>query len=744
MSKKRLYEVAKDYNISSDAIVKLVRELGFEVKSHMSTADDDVLAAIASKFSAEKESVKLEIDRRKKIQQDAAEKVLEVFEEAEAAGTEKIVSKPQIIERNARQLTQLRKKKRDRKKKKRHTDINVADVKAAVKKTMAKIDLGKRVKKYKRREKPDGTVVEEEANVIQVTEFMSLAEIAAIIGVKPADLIAKCMELGMMVTINQRLDLTTIETLALEYSLEIEEVKEIGVEEEEEDEEDDGEQKPRAPIVTIMGHVDHGKTSLLDYIRKSNVAAGESGLITQHIGAYQVATPSGEITFLDTPGHEAFTAMRARGAHITDIVVVVVAADDGVMPQTIEAVDHARAADVPIIVAINKMDKPGAKPDHIKQQLAGRNLVPEEWGGKTIYAEVSAKTGAGVEKLMEMILLQAEILELTSNPDHLARGTVVEAKLDKGRGVVATIIIDKGTLYVGDPIVAGNFAGRVRALINDKGEKQEQVLPGEPSQVVGLSGVPQAGDSFMAVGSESEAREISVKRQQIKREQEYRQIKRVSLINVYDQIKEGQIKDLNIVIKGDVDGSVQVLRDTLEKISTSEVRVNVIHHGVGAITESDILLAAASDAIVIGFHVRPDSRAREVAAREKIDVRLYTIIYEAESDIRKALEGLLEPDHEERITGVAMVKDLFRVPKVGVIAGCSVQSGIIHKSDRARIIRDSIAIYTGNIHSLRRFKDDAREVAAGLECGIKVENYDDVKEGDLIEAFETVEIARKL
>ena len=456
------------------------------------------------------------------------------------------------------------------------------------------------------------------------------------------------------------------------------------------------------------------------------------------------SVPSGEITFLDTPGHEAFTAMRARGAHITDIVVVVVAADDGVMPQTIEAIDHARAADVPIIVAINKMDKPGAKPDHIKQQLAGRNLVPEEWGGKTIYVEVSAKTGQGVDKLMEMILLQAEVLELTSNPDHLARGTVVEAKLDKGRGVVATIIVDKGTLYVGDPIVAGNFSGRVRMMINDKGEKQEQVLPGEPSQVVGLSGVPQAGDSFMAVNSESEAREISVKRQQIKREQEYRQIKRVSLMNVYDQIKEGEIKDLNIVIKGDVDGSVQVLRDTLEKISTSEVRVNVIHHGVGAITESDILLAAASDAIVIGFHVRPDSRAREVAAREKIDVRLYTIIYEAENDIRKALEGLLEPDHEERITGVAIVKDLFKVPKFGTIAGCSVQSGVIHKIDRARVVRDSIAVYTGNIQSLRRFKDDAREVASGLECGIKIENFDDVKEGDLIEAFETVEIARKL
>ncbi|MCC6963662.1 MAG: translation initiation factor IF-2 [candidate division Zixibacteria bacterium] len=744
MGKKRLYEVAKEYNISSEAIVKLVRELGFtDVKSHMSTATDEMLTAIASKFSLEKESVKQEIDRRKKIQREVAERDLEVFEEEEAAGTEKIVSKAQVIERQAKAAVQLRKKKRDKKKKKRHSDISAADVKAAVKKTMAKIDLGKRIKKYKRREKPDGTVVEEEANVIQVTEYMSLAELATAVGAKPADLIAKCMELGMMVTINQRLDLTTIETLALEYGLEIEEVKEIGVEEEEEVEAEE-DMKPRAPIVTVMGHVDHGKTSLLDSIRKTNVAAGETGLITQHIGAYQVTLPQGNITFLDTPGHEAFTAMRARGADITDIVVLVVAADDGVMPQTIEAIDHARAADVPIIVAVNKIDKPGAKPEQVKQQLAGRGVSPEEWGGKNIFVEVSAKTGQGVDKLLEMILLQAELLELKSNPDHLARATVVEAKLDKGRGVVTTIIMEKGMLHIGDPIVAGIHSGRVRALINDRGERRDVVLPGEPAQVVGLAGVPQAGDSFMGVESEAEAREISIKRQQIRREHEHRQVKRVSLMNVYDQIKEGERKDLNIVIKGDVDGSVQVLRDTLEKISNEEVRVNVIHYGVGAITESDILLAAASDAIVIGFHVRPDSRAREVAAREKIDVRLYTIIYEAESDIRKALEGMLEPDKEERITGVALVKDTFRVPKIGVIAGCYVQSGTIHRSDHARIIRDSISVYSGAINSLRRFKDDAREVPAGMECGIKIENFDDVKAGDLIEAFETVEVARKL
>lgn len=785
MAKKRLYEIAREYNVSSDAIVTLVRELGYDVKSHMSTADDKMLAAIASKFSEEKETVKKEIDRRKRLQQERKDREKKEIEakraEAEAkakaktqakeapkpedapaeasgeggitpspkfdlddkAGTEKIVSKAKILERNAKQAVEARKRKRDRKKRKRRREIDTSEVKATFKRTMAKIDLGKRVKKYKRHQKPDGTVVEEEANVIEVTEFMPLSELAAIIGIRPAELIAKCMEMGMMVTINQRLDLDTIKTLALEYGLEAEEVKEIGVEEEEEEEEE-GELKSRAPIVTIMGHVDHGKTSLLDYIRKSDVVAGESGAITQHIGAYQVSIPGGDITFLDTPGHEAFTAMRARGAQITDIVVLVVAADDGVKPQTLEALDHARAAGVPIIVAINKIDKPDANPEHVRQQLATKNLLAEDWGGKTIAVEVSAKTGQGVDKLLEMILLQAEILELKANPDQLARGVVVEAKLDRGRGVITTIIVQKGTLHVGDPIIAGSYNGRVRAMIDDHGEKIERVLPGEPVQVIGMSGVPQAGDSFLGVEGESEARIIASKRQQIKREHDYRQMRRVNLTNIYEQIKEGMVKELKLVIKGDVDGSVQVLRDSLEKISTPEVRVHVIHYNVGAINESDVLLAAASDAIIIGFHVRPDSRARELATKEKIDIRLYTVIYEVEDDIRKALEGLLEPDREERTHGVAEVKNTFRVPKVGIIAGSLVKSGRIHIGDHARVIRDSVDVYTGRINSLRRFKDDTREVTAGLECGIKVENFDDIHIGDQIEAFEIVEVARKL
>ncbi|MCK4857684.1 MAG: translation initiation factor IF-2 [candidate division Zixibacteria bacterium] len=771
MAKKRLYQVAKEYQVSSEAIVKLARELGFEIKSHMSTATEPMLEAIASKFSEEKATVKKEIDRRKKLQRDrdqreaekkkkereqAKPKETEVVEETkevatawakldEKAGKEKIVTKAKQLERNARQATELRKRKRDRRKKKRRRDIQSAEVKAAFKKTMAKIDLGKRVRKYKRKQRADGTIVEEESNIIQVTEFMPLAELAGIIGVKPAELIAKCMQLGMMVTINQRLDMDTISTLALEYELETEEVKEIGIEEDEEEElEDEDALKPRAPIVTIMGHVDHGKTSLLDHIRHTNVVAGESGAITQHIGAYQVSLAGGEITFLDTPGHKAFTAMRARGAQVTDIVVLVVAADDGVKPQTLEALDHARAAAVPIIVAVNKIDKPEANPDMVKQQLANHNLLAEDWGGKTIFVEVSAKTGQGVDKLQEMILLQAEILELKGNPEHSPRGVVVEAKLDRGRGVITTVIIQKGTLCIGEPIIAGSYHGKVRAMINDRGENVMQVRPGEPVQVIGMSGVPQAGDSFLGVESDSEAHTIAAQRQQIKREHDHRQMRRVSLTSIYDQIKDGMVRELKLVIKGDVDGSVQVLRDSLEKIGTEEVRVNVIHHGVGAINESDVLLASASDAIVIGFHVRPDTRARQLAVREKIDIRLYTVIYEVEDDLRRALEGLLEPDKEERIQGTAEVKDTFRVPKVGVIAGSSVKTGTIHMGEWARVLRDNVPVYTGKISSLKRFKDDAREVATGLECGIKVENFDDVHVGDIIETFEIIEVARKL
>ncbi|MCK4301257.1 MAG: translation initiation factor IF-2, partial [candidate division Zixibacteria bacterium] len=501
----------------------------------------------------------------------------------------------------------------------------------------------------------------------------------------------------------------------------------------------------RPPVVTIMGHVDHGKTSLLDYIRKTNVVAGEAGAITQHIGAYQVAHDSGLITFLDTPGHEAFTAMRARGAHLTDIVILVVAADDGVRPQTIEAIDHARAANVPIIVAINKIDKPNANPDAIRTQLTEHNLVAEDWGGKAIMVEVSAKSGESIDKLLEMLLIQAEMMDLTADPTIRGQGTVVDAKLEKGRGPVVTGLIRKGTCSIGDSIVAGTYSGHVRTMTDDRDQSLEAVGPSTPVQITGLHGVPQAGDSLMVVKNDQEAREITVRRSQIKREQDARRSHgRMTLDRVFDRIKEGQIKEVRLILKGDVDGSVEVLSDTLGRIATEEVKANIIHRGVGSITESDVLLAAASDAIVIGFQVAPDSRAREAASREHVDIKLYDVIYEAENDVKKALEGLLAPEVTEKFVGAAEVRNLFKVPKIGTIAGSAVREGRVSRKDRINIVRDGKIIYKGQLSSLKRFKDDVREVKEGFECGIGVENFNDIKVGDIVEAFEVVETARTL
>jgi translation initiation factor IF-2 len=562
-------------------------------------------------------------------------------------------------------------------------------------------------------------------------------------GVKPTEVISKCLELGFVATINQRLDMDSIETVALEFGYSVEPVKEIGLEEEEEGEREEN-LKFRPPIITIMGHVDHGKTSLLDYIRKSNIIAGESGGITQHIGAYEVEVPGGSITFLDTPGHEAFTSMRARGVQLTDIVVLVIAADDSVMPQTIEAIDHARAAGVPIIVAINKMDLPQAKSEPIRNELAKLNLMPEEWGGSTIMVEISARTGMGISKLLEMILLQAEMMELKANPLRRAFGVVVESEISRGRGASITVLVQKGTLRVGDPFVTGPHYGRVRAMINERGKPVVEAGPSTPVQVLGASGIPQAGDTFVVTEEEIEAREIANKRMRVKREQDIRQVKRASLSDVYEHIEEGKIKELNLILKGDVGGSVEALSDTLEKISTSEVKVRVIHRGVGSINESDVILAAASDAIIIGFHVRPDLRARELAAREKVDIRLYDVIYEIQSNIKKALEGLLEPEITETISGTAEVKNVFKISGLGQVAGCMVQQGNIKRGEKVRIVREGVVVYEGIISSLRRFKDDVKDVTSGLECGIKIENYNDVKEGDVLEAYEVKELARKL
>lgn len=737
MAKKRIYDVAKDYSISSNALLSILKELNFEPKSHMSVATDDMLKAIEHKFEAEKEAAKKDIEQKKKPKPPKPSSSGEVV--AEGTFDERLARLSMALKRHDK-----RKRKFDKRKKGK--DGHQVDRKAVVKSfkaTMATIGGVKKTRKYKRRFKSDDTIEILEENIIEVNEFMTVAELAKAMDMKPAELIATCFKLGMMASINQRLDLETIETLALECGYGIKEKGEIGEEARESEAEEN--LSYRAPVVTVMGHVDHGKTSLLDHVRKTNVAAHEAGAITQHIGAYAVILPSGQITFIDTPGHEAFTAMRARGAQITDIVVLVVAADDAVMPQTVEAIDHARAAGVPIIVAINKIDKPTANPDLIRQQLSKYNLMPEEWGGKTIMVEISAKTGQGMERLLEMIILQAEMLDLKADPTIRGQGVVIEANLERGRGPVSTIIIQKGSVKVGDPIVAGSFSGRVRVMLSDRDEILKAVGPSLPVRLTGLNGVPQAGDSIMVVADDQEAREISVKRMQLKREQEIRRgYGHATLEGIYAQIKDGQIKELRLIIKADVDGSAEVLAETLSKIATEEARTIIIHKGVGAISESDVLLAAASNAIIIGFNVSPDMRARETAAREKVDIKQYDIIYNVENDVRKALEGMLAPEVSEEFAGMAEVRQVFKVPKVGTIAGCFVKDGTIRRADRAHIVRDGRVVFTGALSSLRRFKDDAREVASGYECGIAIENFNDIKVGDAIEVYHLVETARKL
>jgi len=751
MSKIRLYELAKDYNVSSKAMVDIVRELGFDVKSHSSTATEEMLQAVQKKFASKKEEVKKEIEERKKKAEArhlAEEEAMRRRQEVERRMANELrptapPSLPAQVELPREEKMPVLKKKKDRRKKKREKVVDLKAIHASFKKTMTSLDVGKKKRFHKRDERPD-VVSDEEgiANVIKVTEFMTVSELAALMEVRPAQVVAKCMELGMMATINQRLDMDTIGTLALEFGFSIEESRQIGEEEETPDEPET--LKTRAPVVTIMGHVDHGKTSLLDYIRKSNVIAGEAGGITQHIGAYEVELPSGNITFLDTPGHQAFSAMRARGAHSTDIVVLVVAADDSVMPQTIEAIDHARAAGVPIIVAINKIDLPTANTDRIREALAKHNLVPEEWGGKTIMVEVSAKTGHGIDKLLEMILLQTEMMELKANPDRTAQGGIIEARLDRGKGPVCTVLIQKGTLHIGDPFVTGTQFGRVRAMFDERGKDILVATPSTPVQILGANGVPQAGDTFMAGVEESEVREIATKRLRLKREKDFHALKRLTLTEVYDRIKEGEIKDLNLIIKGDVDGSVEALSDTLARIQHKEVKVNVIHRGVGAISESDVLLAAASQAIIIGFHIRPEPRAAELASREKVDIRLYKIIYEVEADIKAALEGLLAPEIVRVNLGEAEVRQLFKVPKMGFIAGSYVKNGTVKRGVAAEVYRNGVKVGEGTVTSLKRFKDDVREVNSGFECGIGIENVSDIKEGDIIKVFAEVEEARRL
>jgi translation initiation factor IF-2 len=610
-----------------------------------------------------------------------------------------------------------------------------------------RIPKKKRALPGKEIKKTEITVPKASKRVIKISEVITVGDLAREMGVKAGEVIKKLMAMGMMATINQVLDADTATLIAGEFDHQVENVVfdvDSLLEAEHEVEDQEAALVPRPPVVTIMGHVDHGKTSLLDAIRSTNVTAQEHGGITQHIGAYHVQVDGRSVTFLDTPGHEAFTAMRARGAKVTDIVVLVVAADDGVMPQTIEAINHARAAEVPILVAVNKIDRPDADIEKVKRGLSEYGLVPEDWGGDTVFAPVSAKTHEGIAHLLEMLLLQADILELKANPTKLARGTIIEAKLDRGRGPVATVLVQEGTLRVGDAFVCGIYHGKVRAMIDDRGRKVEAAPPSFPVEILGLQGVPQAGDSFVAVADESKARQVAEYRQGKQRESELVKTSKVSLEELYDQIKTGDVKELRVVLKADVQGSVEALTEALNRMSSEEVKLRVIHGSVGGITESDILLAAASNAIVIGFNVRPESKGAALAAKEGVDVRLYTIIYEVIADVRAAMEGMLEPTYREQVHGRVEVRRIFNIAGAGTVAGCYVTEGKIARGHLVRLLRDQVVVHEGKLASLKRFKDDVREVAAGYECGLSLEGFQDIKQGDVIEAYERIPVVRRI
>jgi translation initiation factor IF-2 len=641
------------------------------------------------------------------------------------------------------------------KRSKKKGKVDKAEAASTVQETLQKLAQGsgrsrqkrRRARREERAEMREREMEElrEQESELRVMEFISTGELAELMDVPVTDVIQTGFNLGMMVSINQRLDADAITLIADEYGFDVEFVTDVGMEDIEVEEDAEEDLEPRAPVVTIMGHVDHGKTSLLDYIREATVAAGEAGGITQHIGAYTVETKDGRsITFLDTPGHEAFTAMRARGAQVTDLVILVVAADDQVMPQTKEAINHSKAAGVPIVVAINKMDREEANPDRILQQLADENVLVEQYGGQVQAEYVSAKTGMGVPELLEKVLIESELLELQANPDRLAVGSVIESRLDKGRGVVATILIENGTLEVGDAFVAGTHSGRIRAMFNERDERVEEAGPSRPVQILGFSGAPEVGDRFVALEDEREARDIAQRRSQIQREQTMRKRKHVSLDDISRRMALGELTYLNLIIKGDVAGSVEAISDALLKISNEEVAVDIVHSGVGAITETDVMLAAASDAIIFGFQVRPMAGVRQIAEREEIDIRLYSVIYDAIEDVRDALEGLLEPEEKEKTLGMLEVRETFKIPRVGTVAGSYVLEGKIRRNDQVRLVREGVVVYEGLLSSLKRFKDDVREVQSGYECGLSIQNFNDIKVGDQLEAYEVVEERRKL
>lgn len=845
MAKEKVYKLAQEFKVSSEALVQMLRGMGIVVKSHMSTVDDSLRNEIKKKFEQERAEIKKEYERKKQMLTKAREDLIgkddaAVAEAATAPesvisgsvpapdavqqphsheaprqagtpphhatapaqgspaqrppyhhatpqqgtqhhqagqqplrhfqsrdsqsqrpprersftpnqqvfGNTAAVPAPVLTDPEKAALAERKEKEKGKKKsKKRNERPEVAEVelKANIKKTLAKIGSGFTKKKYKKEAVAKDDIEDQERKILNVSEFVTVSELSNMMNVPVPELIKKCLELGLFVTINQRLDFETIELLVDEFGFTAQLMNEYASDVEEPQEEVDvTKMSPRAPVVTVMGHVDHGKTSLLDYIRKTSVMSGEAGGITQHIAAYEVRTKQGPVTFLDTPGHEAFTAMRARGSQITDVIVLVVAADSGVMPQTREAIDHARAANVPLVVALNKIDLPTANLDKVKGELANYNVLIEEYGGQVSCVEISAKKGTGVDKLLEVLALETEILDLKANPDGKATGVVIESELDKGKGPIATILIEKGTLRKGDAFVTGIHFGRVRELYNELGKMVEQARPSQPVLVLGLSGTPQAGDSFRVVDDEKEAREIAARRRLAQKEREQRKISTISLDHLYEAIKAGQVQTLNLIIKGDVDGSVEALAASMEKLSTEEIKVRVIHKSVGAVKETDIMLAKASEALIIGFHLSPNTKIREMAKSEGVEIRTYKIIYEALDSVRSAMEGMLKPEIREKITATVTVRRVFKISKIGTIAGSYIESGTLVRGSKVRVIRDDVIIAESHVDTLKRIQEDVREVSTGYECGITLHNFNDILENDRFEAYEEIEVARKL
>ncbi|HIB72523.1 MAG TPA: translation initiation factor IF-2 [Candidatus Marinimicrobia bacterium] len=795
----RIFQIAKDLNISHSEILTFLKGKGIEVASLMSSVDKETQDMIQVEFHKEredierfrKEQVRREIHQTRIDEQQKAQKKLNLLSLDEQRALEKLEKQEQkkaeqkakekiVLEerKKAEQVEQKKQAEKENKQKKsaksKLRKIDLTEIKAqigtvtrkppvkkqvepatrsakdAVKQTLARMDKKTRKKVYKkeRKQEAEEIIAEEDVQKIRIPEYSSVDELAKIMEVDPSDIIQECISLGKLATINQRLDWDIIEMLAETFGYQAVAVKDVAEElfTLDESEEDLEKAIPRAPVVTIMGHVDHGKTSLLDYIRDANVVAGESGGITQHMGAYQVDLPKEgkRITFLDTPGHEAFTAMRARGAQVTDIVVLMVAANDGVMPQTIEAISHAKAAGVPLVVAINKMDLPDIDPERVKRELSENEVLLEDWGGKVQGVEISAKEGTGVDDLLQSILVEAEILELKANKDTLARGTVIDSKLDKGHGPMATVLIQKGTLKVGDPFICNNYAGRVRAIMDERGHRIQEALPSEAVQILGFDQVPQAADIFSVVDDARDLKRLAADRQRTKREIDQRKITATTLDSISAKMKEGSMKTLPLVIKGDADGSIEALSETLEKIKNEEVGIQIIHKSVGLVTESDVLLAAASGAVIIAFHVQVDSNAKLQAQQGGVDIRSYNVIYNAEEEVKMALEGLLEPEIKEEIVGRAVVMEMFKIPKQGFIAGSRVDEGIIHRGAKARLIRDDEVIHEGSITSLKRFKDDVKEIKDGMECGIGIDGAGKFKENDVIVTYEIQTIKRTL